>query len=148
MIEINMKILTIEISIFLRLWNAIIDTLTSGSHAPCNCLTWKLSRSDEIIAIIAPNDFIVKASHLGNVHSFIEIKFECWTYVIFVDLDTDVEHLTVGVRVGVIAADHFPAARERRLRHVIVVIVGRPAGFTHCSRYHQQHRYTCRKSFA
>ena len=51
------------------------------------------------------------------------------TYVVLVDLDADVEHLTVGVGIGVVAADHFAGARERRGRHVVVVVVGRTARF-------------------
>lgn len=51
------------------------------------------------------------------------------TYVILVDLDADVEHLTVGVRIGVVAADDFAGARERRLGHVVEV--GRATRFAH-----------------
>lgn len=43
------------------------------------------------------------------------------TYVILVDLDANVKHLTVGVRVGVVAADHFTCAGERRVGHVVVI---------------------------
>lgn len=47
------------------------------------------------------------------------------TYVVFVDLDADVEHLTIGVGVGVVSADDFSGAGERSLGHVIVVVIRR-----------------------
>lgn len=64
------------------------------------------------------------------------------TYVILVDLDAYVKHLTVSVRIGVITADHFTGAGECRVRHLIVMIIGRPTGFgpynTHVPNQHDQ----------
>ena len=54
-------------------------------------------------------------------HSFVFFL----TYVVFVDLDADVEHLTIGVGVGVVSADDFSGAGERSLGHVIVVVIRR-----------------------
>lgn len=71
------------------------------------------------------------------------------TYVIFVDLDADVEHLTIGVGIGVVAADDFSGARERRLGHVVVVVVGRaPDGSQrriHAPAQHAQCQQTCKQ---
>ena len=51
--------------------------------------------------------------------------FSDWSYyIVLVDLDANVEHLAVSVRIGVVTTDHFAGARERSLRHVVVVVVG------------------------
>lgn len=54
------------------------------------------------------------------------------TYVMFVDLDADVKHLTVGIWICVIATDDFTGARERRFGHVIMVVIGRTSNSPQC----------------
>ena len=63
------------------------------------------------------------------------------TYVVFIDLDADVEHLAVGVGIGVVAADDFVLARERRVRHTIVLVVGRPSRQSLHTQEHQRHHH-------
>lgn len=57
------------------------------------------------------------------------------------------KHLTIGVGIGVIAADDFAGAGERRLRHVVVVVIRRPTSLAHrrihAPTEHAQRQQTC-----
>ena len=59
------------------------------------------------------------------------------------------KHLTVGVGIGVVAADDFTGARERRLGHVVVIVIGRTTDGAqrriHAPAQHAQCQQTYRK---